>query len=160
MKHHKWVHHIETMCREQQRSLLLFWFFYYFPLSKTCLEYICETSQMYASYQDDILWTLWLFWFMNYLRLSKICVWTITPKPYGILSWKFANGFIFKRWCVPKKKTTVAVLVKCMSRTRKTALTILYLVTSHHQKSVLTPKPYWIHSWNLQMSISWNFCCG
>ena len=40
LKLHKWVHHIEMMCHEQERSLWSFWLLKCLPLSKICVRAI------------------------------------------------------------------------------------------------------------------------
>ena len=100
VKLHRCIHHNKTMCQQQGRQLLHFWFLNYFPLTKFHIvnRVRAITPKPYGIYswnftsacitlrrcvmnkEDNSLH----FWFLNYFPLTRFhivnCVRAITPK--------------------------------------------------------------------------------
>ena len=111
MKLHKWLHHTETMYREQERSLWLFWCLNCLHFSK--ISFGVNTSKPYGLYS----WN-----FTNGCIISGRCVtkkndhsgylnfWINSPyskidiRAIRIYAWNLKHGCLISRRCVATKK--------------------------------------------------------
>ena len=124
MKLHRCIHHNKTMCHEQGRQLLHFWFFNYFPLTKFHIVNRVRpiTPKPYGIYSWNFTSAciilircvmnkednscIFGFWIISPLTRFHIVnrVQAITPKLYGIYSWNFTSACITLIQCVMNKE--------------------------------------------------------
>ena len=110
MKLYQCMHHTETMCHEQGRQLLHFWFLNYFPLTRFYIvnRFRAITPKLCPAYSKNTRRALSITP-VRPVRLSvrpsvrpyvPLRVRAITPKPYGIYSGNFMSACIPLIRCV------------------------------------------------------------